>query len=182
MHEHGVDTRLTRPPGDQLGRLRPEVENRYDLVVRERLKISVSAVCHARSARGLVAPTGPARGLKRAAYAASLSASIALCPGCIPPIPEGFDSPDPTKRLVAITDAGARTDANAIPDLIRQLESSDPAARMLAIRSLERITGETLGYDYASPGWERAAAVERWRRWADQRGFLQEPATSSPED
>ncbi|USN98285.1 MAG: HEAT repeat domain-containing protein [Phycisphaeraceae bacterium] len=90
---------------------------------------------------------------------------MSACPGCIPPIPEGFDSPDPTMRLAAIADAGDARDEAAIPELIRQLESTDPGARLLAIRSLQRITGETFGYDYAAPRWERSEAVERWRDW-----------------
>ena len=88
--------------------------------------------------------------------------------GCIPPIPEGFDSPDPAMRLQAIAEAGRHRDPSAVPDLIEQLESTDPGARLMAIRALERITGETLGYDYAAPLWERGNAVVRWRRWYRQ--------------
>ncbi len=92
-------------------------------------------------------------------------ASLALT-GCVPPVPEGFASPDPNRRLSAISDAGERADESAIPDLIEQLESNDPGARLLAIRALEKITGQTLGYDHADPWWARAAAVRRWRDWA----------------
>lgn len=90
----------------------------------------------------------------------------ALLAGCIPSTPKGFDSPDPTSRLLAITDAASSNDTAAIPELIEQLESNDPAARMLAIRALESLTGTTLGYDHASPWWERTAAVRRWEQWA----------------
>ena len=90
----------------------------------------------------------------------------ALPAGCIPSTPKGFDSPDPTSRLIAITDAASSNDTAAIPELIEQLESNDPAARMLAIRALESLTGTTLGYDHASPWWERTAAVRRWEQWA----------------
>lgn len=98
--------------------------------------------------------------------------------GCMPPIPAGFDSPDPAMRLEAIASAGESRDPSAVPDLIEQLESTDPGARLLAIRALERITGETFGYDYAAPLWERAEAVDRWRRWAHQPGHLS--ATPDP--
>lgn len=73
--------------------------------------------------------------------------------------------------MVAITEAGVSGDRGAIPDLIEQLESNDPGARLLAIRSLERLTGLTLGYDHADPWWERDAAVGRWRDWADEQGL-----------
>jgi hypothetical protein len=88
----------------------------------------------------------------------------------MPPVPQGFDSPDPTARLTAIADAGERGDRAAVHELIRQLESTDPGARLLAIRSLQRITGETFGYDYAAPWWERAESVARWQAWARDQG------------
>lgn len=107
--------------------------------------------------------------MKRAAYAVLCVASIGAVPGCIPPSPRGFDSPDPIQRMAAITEAGMSEDESAIPDLIRMLESTDPGARLLAIRSLERLTGQTLGYDYAAPMWERSRAVEQWKAWARTR-------------
>jgi hypothetical protein len=102
---------------------------------------------------------------------AAALAGFLWAPGCIPPTPEGFDSPDPTRRMVAITEAGVSGDESSIPDLIEQLESNDPGARMLAIRSLERLTGLTHGYDHADPWWERKQAVDRWRAWAMDRGL-----------
>lgn len=99
-----------------------------------------------------------------------------LLPGCIPTIPQGFDSPDPTSRMLAITEAGVSQDRTAVPALIEQLESNDPGARLLAIRSLERITGTTLGYDHSGSIWSRAAAVRRWRDWELDNGLtVQEP-------
>jgi len=84
--------------------------------------------------------------------------------------------------MVAITEAGVTGDRAAIPDLIEQLESNDPGARMLAIRSLERLTGLTLGYDHTDAWWERDAAVVRWRAWAQENGVLSVgDAGASPE-
>lgn len=94
--------------------------------------------------------------------------ALVFLPACIPPVPEGFNSPDPTRRLNAIVRAADERDSGAIPDLIVQLESSDPAARLLAIRTLESLTGETLGYDPVSPDWQRAEAVDRWEVWAQE--------------
>ena len=47
-------------------------------------------------------------------------------------------------------------------ELVEQLSSNDPAARLLAIRSLERLTGETFGYEHAGPEWARREAIGRW--------------------
>lgn len=84
--------------------------------------------------------------------------------GCASP-PQGFDSPDPSALLRAITDAAGARDPSAVPHLIEALDNDDPAVRLTAIRALERITGQTLGYDHAAPPWRRAAMVDDWQRW-----------------
>lgn len=72
---------------------------------------------------------------------------------------------------MALGAAARAGDRGRIPDLIVMLDSSDPAQRMLAIRTLERMTGQTLGYDHAAPEPERAQAIDRWVKWeAAQRG------------
>jgi hypothetical protein len=83
---------------------------------------------------------------------------------CGPTITPSFDSPEPAARNAAIVKAADSLDASKVPDLVRMLDSDDPATRLLAINSLERITGETLGYDYAAPEYERQAAVDRWQK------------------
>ncbi|MEM7622896.1 MAG: HEAT repeat domain-containing protein [Planctomycetota bacterium] len=93
-----------------------------------------------------------------------------LVSGCIPQVPETFDSPDPNQRLRAIVgSAEGGADTDVVPGLVDQLESTDPAARMLAIRALEVRTGQTLGYDHAADNWERARAVQAWRSWLRER-------------
>jgi len=81
-------------------------------------------------------------------------------------MPRGFDSPEPAARMDAILDAARRSDRSAVPDIVETLESDDPATRLLAIRTLERLTGQTFGYDYAAPRAEREIAVDRWREFA----------------
>lgn len=90
--------------------------------------------------------------------------------GCLPVQEAGFDAPAPNKRLDAIVGAADAADETTLGRLIGQLESTDPAARLLAIQALERRTGETLGYAHASPAWERRAAVDRWKIYADGLG------------
>lgn len=78
-------------------------------------------------------------------------------------MPPSFDSPEPGARNAAIVRAVAREDTAAVPDLVRMLDSDDPATRVLAIQALERLTGERLGYDPVESPAERARGVERWR-------------------
>ncbi len=56
-------------------------------------------------------------------------------------------------------------DQSHVRDLIIMLDSSDPAVRMIAIGGLERLTGETFGYDYAATAPKRLIAIDRWVHW-----------------
>ncbi|MEM0984147.1 MAG: hypothetical protein AAGI17_09380 [Planctomycetota bacterium] len=105
----------------------------------------------------------------------SMLAVLASLGGCFS-TPEGFDSPDPNRRLDAIVDAAREPGSTeSIPMLIEQLESLDPAARLFAIRTLEKKTGETFGYDHAANAWERSGAVRRWADWAEENGYRSDP-------
>jgi len=95
------------------------------------------------------------------AWAALATAAASI--GCQPSISEGgFDSPNPAAKLYAIQRAGEQRDADAVPELISQLDSDDPAVRMYAIIALEKITGERKGYSPYDPPHQRMQAVERW--------------------
>ena len=74
----------------------------------------------------------------------------------------GFDSPSPGARMYAIEDAIRQGDTSKTPELVEQLDSDDPAVRMLAISALERLTGENHGYYYDDPPYIRQAAIQRW--------------------
>lgn len=116
--------------------------------------------------------------LRTALIRAALAASLCGAGACSSP-PRGFSSPDPGARLDAIVDAAAVKDPGAIRPLITLLESDDPAVRLAAIRTLERITGETLGYEFSAPAWKRREQVDRWEAWyRDTRGL--EPGTPHP--
>ncbi|MBS0195585.1 MAG: HEAT repeat domain-containing protein [Planctomycetes bacterium] len=91
--------------------------------------------------------------------------ALVLPAACGPTIHPTFDSPEPAARNAAIVKAGADDNRAAIPDLIRMLESDDPATRLLAITALERMTGERNGFDYGAPPYERERGVQRWRDW-----------------
>jgi hypothetical protein len=89
--------------------------------------------------------------------------------GCAP-VPVGFDAPSELRRMDAVVEAAQTDDRSpeTIRSIIEQLDSFDPAMRMISIRTLERFTGQTLGYDYAAPSWERGLAVDRWVEWYTQ--------------
>lgn len=102
----------------------------------------------------------------------ALAAPLLLQACSLPPRSADFQSIDPAERTLAIGRAASqRPDPAATRALIGLLESEDPAERMLAIRTLERQTGQTLGYDYSASEPSRAAAVGRWDDWARDQGL-----------
>lgn len=91
----------------------------------------------------------------------------AVLGGCsLPGQKADFTSVDPQERTLAALEAARTGDRSAVPNLIEQLESEDPAERMVAIRTLESLTGQTLGYDHAASEPQRTQAIVRWKEWA----------------
>ncbi len=95
----------------------------------------------------------------------TLVASAALVGCSLPGQRADFASRDPAERTLAVARAAETTDPESLPALIRLLESDDPAERMLALRALEKRTGQTLGYDHCDSEPRRAEAVRRWVAW-----------------
>ena len=95
--------------------------------------------------------------------AAAIGAGM-VC-GCVEHERSGFGDVDPSARLRSIEEAASTDDRSSVPALIIALESDDAAERFLAIHTLERMTGQTLGYDHSAPRPERRAAAERWQAW-----------------
>jgi hypothetical protein len=109
------------------------------------------------------------------ALALLLPAVLGAC--SLPAQRADFDSVDPQERTLAVAQA-ARTPRQAdLPRLVTQLNSEDPAIRLLAIRTLERETGETFGYDHAAPEAARRQSVGRWVAWLNkQKPYNTDPA------
>lgn len=98
--------------------------------------------------------------------AAALALAGAGAGGCSQPeLSADLGSALPQERIAGAAAAVRAGDLGAARELIVMLESSDPAVRMIGIRSLERLTGETRGYVYWAPEGEREEAVERWAGW-----------------
>lgn len=93
----------------------------------------------------------------------ALTLIAGACAGCVPQASEGgFDSPDPAAKLYAIHRAGEQRDRSALPHLVEQLDSDDPAVRMMSITALKRITGERFGYNPYVAVPQRRQAADRW--------------------
>jgi HEAT repeat protein len=97
-----------------------------------------------------------------------LSAAVLLHAGCASPKPD-LASPVSSLRIQAAASAAASGDQAKVGDLISLLASDDPAVRLVAIRSLERLTGQTLGYRHHDPEPQRRIAIQAWNEWQQSR-------------
>ncbi|MBK8916038.1 MAG: HEAT repeat domain-containing protein [Phycisphaerales bacterium] len=95
--------------------------------------------------------------------------------GCLPSgSSPKLNSPNARERAVAGVALANSGDRAAVHRLVPLLEDGDSAVRMMAILSLERLTGETLGYRYFDAETRRSEAVERWRA-ALREGRFEKP-------
>ena len=108
--------------------------------------------------------------------AIAVSVGLASCTGSR--TPDSFESADSGGRMHAAVHAVAIGDAATVSYLVDMLTSDDPAERLVAIGSLERLTGQRLDYDPVGGASGRRAAIVRWRAWvANRSGAVNDPAT-----
>jgi hypothetical protein len=76
----------------------------------------------------------------------------------------GFDSANPAARIYAMKEAIRTGDDSpeTLHHIVEQLDSDDPAVRLMAIGALEKLTGRTRGYRYDDPRPDRNDAIRRW--------------------
>ncbi|HMB96812.1 MAG TPA: hypothetical protein VKK61_12290 [Tepidisphaeraceae bacterium] len=79
--------------------------------------------------------------------------------------PRVVSNPDPAAKIPAIEASVAAKDYSAVKQMVKDLESDDPAVRFYAINGLQRLTKETFGYQYYANEEQRAPAVEKWKLW-----------------
>lgn len=80
-------------------------------------------------------------------------------------------SRDPAARILALRQIAAegRADGPTLSRMVEELDSGDAAVRFHAIRALEAVTRQTLGYRWYADAAERREAVKAWRRWLAER-------------
>jgi hypothetical protein len=91
--------------------------------------------------------------------------------GCSAPGPEKVvTNPDPAGKIPAYKEAVRAHDCNAVRQMVKDLDSDDPAVRLFAIEGLRRLTGETFDYKYYDDEHARRPALRRWQAWLDEDG------------
>src|SRR3954466_4792664 len=113
------------------------------------------------------APLGSAM-FREAAFASfTLALFIGGC-SAPPPVIE-VSNPDPSGQIPAMKQAVREHDLKVVRQLVKDLDSDDPAVRLFAIHALQELTGERYGYDYYADEVQRQPALVRWQEWLAQK-------------
>ncbi len=92
--------------------------------------------------------------------------ALPLLGACSAPSEEPmFGSISPTETTMAIEQAARQKDLTKVDELVAELDSSDPAIRLVAIAALRDLTGQDLGYNPSDKESDRMAAIDRWVAW-----------------
>jgi hypothetical protein len=97
----------------------------------------------------------------------ALAGGVAGCGG--PPPEKKLGNPDPSGKIPAIKQAVRLHDRAAVEQLVKDLDSDDPAVRFYSIGGLQRLTGETFGYEYYHDEEQRKPALKHWQEWLEQQ-------------
>jgi hypothetical protein len=85
-----------------------------------------------------------------------------------------ISSPQPEVASKAMNKAAQEKSRLAITPLVKRLYDEDPAMRLSAIKTLQSITGEDMGYRSYEPQVKRMAAIQRWEAYLVQEGLQNE--------
>jgi hypothetical protein len=84
------------------------------------------------------------------------------------PAPNIADA-DPTVKIAGMMQAVRNQDRSALPALVEQLNSDDPAVRMFAIGALEKFAGGRFGYEYYLDEERRKPSLAKWQEWLKEQ-------------
>jgi len=97
---------------------------------------------------------------------------LTVSTACTAPRPvRSVKNPNPSGKIPAIKRAAREKDLKVARQLVKDLDSDDPAVRFYAITGLRNITGEEFDYRYYDDEADRQPAIARWKGWlAEQQG------------
>jgi hypothetical protein len=92
---------------------------------------------------------------------------------CTAPTPKpDIKDPEAAVKIAGIREAMSKRDRSALPALVAQLDSDDPAVRLFAIQALGKFAGERFGYEYYLDEDQRKPALAKWQEWLKQQKDL----------
>jgi hypothetical protein len=90
--------------------------------------------------------------------------------GCSAPRPTiDVTNPGSSGIVPAMKKAVREHDLTAVRQLVKDLDSDDPAVRLFAIHALQALTGERYEYDYYADEVQRKPALAHWQQWLAQQ-------------
>ncbi len=96
--------------------------------------------------------------------------TLLTAPGCTAPKePAAVGHPDPSVKIRGMKKAARERDLATARQLVRDLDSDDPAVRFYAINALRDMTGETFEYRYYFDERQRKPSLKTWQQWLDQQ-------------
>ncbi|MEQ8317748.1 MAG: hypothetical protein RIE77_02345 [Phycisphaerales bacterium] len=110
----------------------------------------------------------------------TISVGALAMAGCNASLPADFEAPDAGSRIRAVIATARQPTHEDLTQMVRALNSDDPALRSLSIAALQRTAGDRFGYDAWAPEPERRAAIDRWKRWLDERKGSGPAASTTP--
>ncbi|CAN5551121.1 hypothetical protein BH10PLA1_BH10PLA1_10470 [soil metagenome] len=86
--------------------------------------------------------------------------------GCVAPREKAILTDDiAINKIPAISIAVQKKDLHAAKQMVKDLDSEDPAVRFYSIQGLRRLTGQTFDYVYYDDAMARQPSVKRWQEW-----------------
>ncbi|MGI9431571.1 MAG: hypothetical protein ACR2PQ_05120 [Myxococcota bacterium] len=102
----------------------------------------------------------------RSAPTCALLAVALLGGACATPLTTGgFDAANPAAKLYAMERAARTGDTSELPKIVAELDSDDPAVRLVAIETLEELTGESFKDTASAKAWFEQNEKEFGFRW-----------------
>jgi len=98
--------------------------------------------------------------------------------GCVEPRPKlVVTSPDPVVKVPAIKQAVDDHDLSATRQMVKDLESDDPAVRFYSIEGLRKLSGQDFGYAwYEEDDLARLESVKKWQGWLQAQESAKAPS------
>jgi len=91
-------------------------------------------------------------------------------PSCTAPKEDAaVGHPDPSVKIRGYKKAARERDMAAARQMVKDLDSDDPAVRFYAIRGLNDLAGQDFGYRYYFDEVQRRESLGRWQDWLKQR-------------
>lgn len=104
----------------------------------------------------------------RRAWLSLMMAVSGVCCTAPRPRPNIADA-DPQVKIAGIKEAAAKKDRAALPALVEELNSDDPAVRLYALQALEKFSGERFGYEFYFDEEQRKPSLAKWREWLKEQ-------------